>query len=141
MHDDIMKGFQVGADDYLTKPFNMEELLARINAIIKRTSKPKNTSGIYKIGQFTFDSNHQKLVLDGDVQKLTSKENELLRLLVEHKNDILERDKALNKIWHDDSYFNARSMDVYITKIRKYLKKDPNIELMNVHGVGFKLLV
>lgn len=141
MHDDIMKGFQVGADDYLTKPFNMDELLARIQAIIKRTSKPENTSGIYKIGRFTFDSNHQKLVLDNDVQKLTSKENELLRLLVEHKNDILERDKALNEIWHDDSYFNARSMDVYITKIRKYLKKDPDIELMNVHGVGFKLLV
>ncbi|MFO8087732.1 MAG: response regulator transcription factor [Bacteroidales bacterium] len=141
MHDDIMKGFQVGGDDYLTKPFNMEELLARINAVLKRTAKPENPSGIYKIGKFTFDSNHQKLIIGKQEQKLTSKENQLLKLLVEHKNDILERNKALTEIWHDDSYFNARSMDVYITKIRKYLKKDPNIELMNVHGVGFKLLV
>lgn len=140
MHDDIMRGFQVGGDDYLTKPFNMDELMARINAIMKRTAKPKNESGIYKIGKFTFDSNHQKLLIDDHTQKLTSKENELLKLLVEHKNEILERNKALREIWHDDSYFNARSMDVYITKIRKYLKKDPTIELMNVHGTGFKLL-
>ena len=140
MQDDIIKGFDLGGDDYLTKPFNMEELMARINAILKRTAKPENPSGIYNVGKFKFDSNHQKLILGEDEQKLTSKENELLKLLVEHKNDILPRDKALLEIWHDDSYFNARSMDVYITKIRKYLKKDPDIELINVHGTGFKLL-
>ncbi|MFW6019507.1 MAG: response regulator transcription factor [Bacteroidales bacterium] len=140
MQDDIIKGFQLGGDDYLTKPFNMEELMARINAILKRTAKPENPTGIFTIGQFRFDSKHQKLTIDNEEQKLTSKENELLKLLVEHKNEILPRDKALLEIWHDDSYFNARSMDVYITKIRKYLKKDPNIELINVHGTGFKLL-
>ncbi|MFW6226679.1 MAG: response regulator transcription factor [Bacteroidota bacterium] len=140
MHDDIMEGFRVGGDDYLTKPFNMDELLARINAVMKRSGTSKSSSGIYSIGKFTFDSNHQKLVLGDHKQKLTSKETQLLKMLAEHKNDILDRRKALREIWHDDSYFNARSMDVYITRIRKYLKKDPDIELINVHGTGFKLL-
>lgn len=140
MHEDILKGFHLGGDDYLTKPFNMDELMARIQAILKRATPKDNNSGIYKIGNFTFDSTQQKLMIDKDVYKLTSKENQLLKMLVEHKNDLLERNKALKEIWYDDSYFNARSMDVYITKIRKYLKKDPNLELMNVHGTGFKLI-
>jgi DNA-binding response OmpR family regulator len=140
MHDDILKGFQVGGDDYLTKPFNMDELMARVKAVLKRTSSKESHSGIYKIGRFTFDSVQQKLTMEEQVYKLTSKENQLLKLLVENKNDILDRSTALKKIWHDDSYFNARSMDVYITKIRKYLKKDPQLELMNVHGTGFKLI-
>ncbi len=140
MHDDVMEGFRVGGDDYLTKPFNMDELLARINAVMKRSGSRKNSSGIYSIGKFSFDSNHQKLTMDGETQKLTSKESQLLTMLAEHKNDTLDRRKALREIWHDDSYFNARSMDVYITRIRKYLKKDPEIELINVHGTGFKLL-
>lgn len=140
MHEDILKGFQVGADDYLTKPFNMDELMARVNAVLKRTSQKESHSGIYKIGKFTFDSTQQKLMIEDQVHKLTSKESQLLKLLVENKNNILERSKALKEIWHDDSYFNARSMDVYITKIRKYLKKDPQLELMNVHGTGFKLI-
>ncbi|MFO8055270.1 MAG: response regulator transcription factor [Bacteroidales bacterium] len=140
MHDDIIKGFESGADDYLTKPFNMDELLARIKAIMKRSTKPKNMSGIYHIGRFTFDSTRHTLTAGKNVQKLTSKENELLVLLAEHKNQILDREKALREIWRDANYFNARSMDVYITKIRKYLKHDPQIELINIHGSGFKLL-
>jgi DNA-binding response OmpR family regulator len=142
MQEDKIHGFEVGADDYLTKPFSMEELLMRIKAIIRRAEenndKPDNRK--YNFGKYTFDYNRQILIIGKNQQKLTSKEAELLKLLCEHKNDVLDRSVALNKIWYDDSYFNARSMDVYITKLRKYIKDDPSVELINVHGVGFKLV-
>ncbi len=143
MQEDKITGFEVGADDYLTKPFSMEELLMRIKAILRRTqaADKKNSSNIYKFGKYTFDYNRQLLIINKEQHKLTSKEAELLRMLCENINDVLDRSVALNKIWFDDSYFNARSMDVYITKLRKYLKDDPKVELINVHGVGFKLVV
>ncbi len=143
MQEDRIQGFEVGADDYLTKPFSMEELLLRVKAILKRSKNTDNTTGksIFNFGKYTFEYNRQILLIDNKEQKLTSKEAELLKLLCENINKVLDRTVALNKIWFDDSYFNARSMDVYITKLRKYLKGDPNVELINVHGVGFKLVV
>ncbi len=120
----------------------MEELLMRIRAIMRRAeeNKDKPEDRRYTFGKYTFDYNRQMLLLGKKQQKLTSKEAELLKLLCENKNNVLDRSVALNKIWYDDSYFNARSMDVYITKLRKYIKDDPSVELINVHGVGFKLV-
>ena len=143
MHDDIIKGFNLGGDDYITKPFSMEVLLARIEAVLRRSKETSDKTQVsfYQIGKYKFDPLNQMLSSEKSEQKLTSKETELLRLLCEHLNDTLDRTYALNKIWSSDSYFNARSMDVYITKLRKYLKEDSNIELLNVHGVGFKLIV
>ncbi len=143
LKEDAIQGFHVGADDYVTKPFSMEELLMRIKAILKRTSKAdqeKEQQSKFEIGEFIFDSDAQKLTREGDEQKLTSKESALLRLLCLRKNQMLDRSIALKKIWFDDNYFNSRSMDVYITKLRKYLKPDPNLQIMNVHGQGFKLV-
>ena len=144
MQADKLKGFELGADDYLTKPFSMEELLMRMRAIIRRATESKTMQAsrtFYDVGKFTFDYNRQLLKIDEQNQKLTSKESELLKMLCDNINEVLDRSIALKKIWHDDSYFNARSMDVYVTKLRKYLKADPNIELINVHGVGFKLVI
>lgn len=141
MQEDRIEGLQLGADDYLTKPFNMDELLLRIKAILRRTnSSAVAGQTVFKLGSYIFDSTHQLLTRGKDSQKLTSREAELLKLLCENMNSLLDRTIALNRIWNDDSYFNARSMDVYIAKLRKYLKDDPSIELLNVHGVGFKLL-
>jgi len=143
MQEDKQKGFELGADDYLTKPFNMDELLMRMLAIIRRSglkNRDKN-SNIFILGTYTFDYNRQLLSKIDFEQKLTSKEADLLELLCENVNEVVERPYALNKIWHDDSYFNARSMDVYIAKLRKYLKEDKNVELINVHGIGFRLVV
>ncbi len=143
LEEDKLKGFQSGGDDYLTKPFSMDELLARIEAILRRSAKAsdnKTEKGIFNFGHFVFDYNHQNLHLNGVDQKLTSKEAELLKILCEHENQVVDRSFALNRIWQNDSYFNARSMDVYIAKIRKYLKEDPSVELINVHGIGFKLV-
>jgi len=142
--DDKIEGFKSGADDYLTKPFNMEELLFRVKAVLKRASSVPGVNdeeGNFVIGNFTFDATKQLLKHDSEERKLTSKESELLRLLCLNMNKTMDRNFALKTIWHDDSYFNARSMDVYITKLRKYLKADPRIEILNVHGKGFKLLV
>ena len=144
MEEDKLKGFALGGDDYISKPFNMELLLARINAIVRRIHNiydEKKETDQYEIGDFTFEYKHQTLNYKGNIQKLTSKEADLLKLLCEHKNEVLDRRVALNRIWKDDSYFNARSMDVYITKLRKYLKQDERIQIINVHGIGFKLLV
>jgi DNA-binding response OmpR family regulator len=141
LEEDKLKGFQAGADDYLTKPFSMEELLLRIEAILRRSGHTNQGRKLFTFGKYTFDYNLQILKWDDQELRLTSKETELLRLLSENKNEVLDRTYTLNKIWQDDSYFNARSMDVYIAKLRKYLKADEKVELINVHGVGFKLVV
>ena len=141
LKEDILEGFKIGADDYITKPFSMEELVLRIEAILRRVRGKKNKeSSVYRIGQFTFDTQKQLLTIGQKQTKLTTKENELLALLCSHTNEILQRDFALKTIWIDDNYFNARSMDVYITKLRKHLKDDPQIEIINIHGKGYKLI-
>jgi two-component system, OmpR family, response regulator len=140
--EDIIEGFITGADDYITKPFSMEELLYRIEAILRRVEEqvvPKKETQ-YVIGEYSFDTLKQLLRFKDHTIKLTTKESELLELLCSHNNEILERNYALKAIWIDDNYFNARSMDVYITKLRKYLKKDPSVKILNVHGKGYKLL-
>ena len=141
LKEDILEGFKIGADDYITKPFSMEELTFRIEAILRRVRGKKNKeSNIYKIGKFTFDTQKQILSSEGKQTKLTTKESELLGLLCAHANEILQRDFALKTIWIDDNYFNARSMDVYISKLRKHLKEDDSIEIINIHGKGYKLI-
>jgi DNA-binding response OmpR family regulator len=121
----------------------MEELLYRIKAILRRTSTEESKEkdkDIFQVGKYKFDANKQVLTIDGDTKKLTTKESELLKLLCNNKNQMLDRNYALKMIWEDDSYFNARSMDVYITKLRKYLKDDPSVQILNVHGKGYKLI-
>ena len=142
LKEDILEGFRTGADDYITKPFSMEELLYRIQAIFKRTANivTIKKEDQYIIGNYTFDPLKQFLNFGDQFVKLTTKESELLELLCQHGNEILERNFALKSIWIDDNYFNARSMDVYITRLRKYLKKDPAVKILNVHGRGYKLL-
>lgn len=143
MKEDVLEGFEAGADDYMTKPFSMEELIYRIEAILKRTlgSGQQNKQTEFEIGQYHFDANKQLLTLDNNSVKLTTKESELLKLLCNNANNVLERNFALKSIWIDDNYFNARSMDVYITKLRKYLKADPAVEILNIHGKGYKLIM
>lgn len=142
LKEDVIEGFKSGADDYLTKPFSMEELLYRIEAILRRASgkqaDPPATS--YTIGKLTFDVTKQLLTYNDQSRKLTTKESELLELLCRNRNEVLERNFALKSIWIDDNYFNARSMDVYITKLRKYLSRDESVEILNIHGKGYKLL-
>ena len=141
MKEDILEGFKLGGDDYITKPFSMEELTLRIEAILRRVRGKRNKeSTVYKIGRFTFDTQKQILSIGDKQTKLTTKESELLALLCAHANEILQRDFALKTIWIDDNYFNARSMDVYITKLRKHLKADDSIEIINIHGKGYKLI-
>lgn len=143
MKEDVLEGFSVGADDYMTKPFSMEELIYRIEAILRRTQGigQQNKQTEFEIGQFHFDANKQLLTLDNKSVKLTTKESQLLKLLCNNANNVLERNFALKSIWIDDNYFNARSMDVYITKLRKYLKEDPAVEILNIHGKGYKLIM
>lgn len=141
MKEDVLEGFHIGADDYITKPFSMEELVSRISAILRRVrGKKEKEITMYRIGKFTFDTQKQTLVIGDVTKKLTTKESELLSLLCAHMNEMLERNYALKNIWVDDNYFNARSMDVYITKLRKLLKDDPAIEIINIHGKGYKLI-
>lgn len=144
MREDAIEGFHAGADDYITKPFSMEELQLRLQAILRRTKKNTLRSSEekeFKIGKYKFDHSRQVLQLAGKEQKLTTKEADLLKLLCLNSNDVLDRNLALKSVWQDDNYFNSRSMDVYIAKLRKYLKDDPKVEILNIHGRGFKLLV
>lgn len=140
--EDVLQGFRLGADDYLTKPFSMEELLYRIESIMRRIhGKKEKHAAEFKIGEFIFSSQKQNLTIKDKVIKLTTKESELLTLLAINGNNVLERNFALKTIWVDDNYFNARSMDVYITKLRKLLKDDPNVSIINIHGKGYKLII
>lgn len=142
LKDDVIKGYKLGADDYLTKPFDSDVLLAKIKAIIsrnKRNDLPEQES--YELGNFTFDPKLRVLNGFGEDKKLSPKESELLKLLLQYKNDLLPRSQALLKIWKDDNYFTGRSMDVYIAKLRKYLKPDERIEIQNIHSEGFTLVI
>jgi DNA-binding response OmpR family regulator len=142
MKEDVIEGFRIGADDYMTKPFSMEELIFRIEAILRRTvGEADNTQVVFKLGRYTFDARKQTLSDATESTKLTTKESELLRLLCVNANKVLERNYALKTIWVDDNYFNARSMDVYITKLRKHLKDEEGIEIINIHGKGYKLII
>ena len=143
LKEDTIEGFRLGADDYITKPFSMEELMARMNAVLRRVDdkhRENSQQKEFSIGKFSFYAEKRLLKSVGEEdQKLTSKESELLRLLCLNKNKVMDRTVALKAIWNDDSYFNSRSMDVYISKLRKYLKSDSAIEILNVHGQGFRL--
>jgi DNA-binding response OmpR family regulator len=141
LKEDTIQGFRAGADDYMTKPFSMEELLLRIHAVLRRSFKgEKHQKSIYTFGKSTFDFDKQTLIIEDQKIKLTNKESQLLRLLCQNMNEVLDRSAALKMIWRDDSYFNARSMDVYIAKLRKYLKHDDSVSIITIHGEGFKLI-
>ena len=144
MKEDIIQGYKLGADDYISKPFDSELLLLKIKAILKRNQELNNKEEEiheFVIGSYAFNSRLRTLAHNGETHTLSPKENELLHMLCEHKNDLLPRELALKKIWGSDTYFNGRSMDVYIAKLRKYLKDDTNIEIVNIHGNGFRLVV
>jgi two-component system OmpR family response regulator len=142
MKEDIIQGYKLGADDYITKPFDSEVLLLKIKAILKRSEEENkiNDNIEFDLGSYHFNPRLRELKVGTTVHVLSPKENELLKMLAEHKNDLLQRDKALKKIWGSDTYFNGRSMDVYIAKLRKYLKEDSQIEIVNIHGNGFRLV-
>ena len=145
LKEDVLKGFKVGADDYLTKPFDSEVLLAKIKAIMNRNNAktlPTSDDFEFTFGDFSFNSKLRFLIYKNEEPiKLSPKENQLLRLLVIHINDLLPREVALNKIWRDDNYFTSRSMDVYIAKLRKYLSADDKVQILNIHGEGFRLVI
>ena len=145
MKEDVMKGYKVGADDYLNKPFDSEVLLMKIKAIIQRkASENKNEPAKFEfqIGKFNLNSKLRFLTVEGQEPiKLSPKESELLKMMAIYENDLMPRELALTKIWREDNYFTSRSMDVYIAKIRKYLKEDPNVEVLNIHGEGFRLVI
>ncbi len=144
MEEDTLQGFKVGADDYLTKPFSMDVLVARMEAVLRRTHSDKTLPALadeIPLGDFLYYPAKMRLVIQGKEQKFTPKENELMKLLCENLGRPVSRSYALKLIWGDDTYFNARSMDVYMTKLRKLLKEDPRVQLMNLHGEGFRLSV
>jgi DNA-binding response OmpR family regulator len=143
MKDDIIQGYKLGADDYITKPFDSEVLLHKIKAIIKRNEEThrEEVNAEFDLGKYHFNPRLRELIYEGKTQTLSPKENDLLRMLAEYKNDLLPREAALKKIWGSDTYFNGRSMDVYIAKLRKYLKNDEKLEIVNIHGNGFRLVV
>lgn len=140
---DVVKGFEIGCNDYLKKPFSMEELLVRMNALLNRFSPLKKDSikERFEIGKFSFNNQNQELIYGANITKLSFRESVLLKLLAENKNDVLNRKTALEILWGEDNFFNARSMDVFITKLRKHLKEDENIEIVNVRGIGYKLII
>ncbi|MDP2088113.1 MAG: response regulator transcription factor [Flavobacteriaceae bacterium] len=147
MKEDVLRGYQAGADDYLTKPFDSEVLLYKIKAILQRKEVEKSAIDIdaeqfeFIIGKFHFNSKLRFLNIENQSSiKLSPKESKLLKLLILYKNDLMPRELALSKIWRDDNYFTSRSMDVYIAKLRKYLREDPNVEILNIHGEGFRLI-
>lgn len=142
MKEDIIQGYKLGADDYITKPFDSEVLLMKIKAILKRNEEQnrENENAEYDLGKYHFNPRLRELEHGGTKVTLSPKENDLLKMLCEYKNDLLPREQALKKIWGSDTYFNGRSMDVYIAKLRKYLKDDPSIEIVNIHGNGFRLV-
>jgi DNA-binding response OmpR family regulator len=142
MKDDIIQGYKLGADDYITKPFDIEVLLLKIKAIMKRNDElnKEQENREFDLGQYHFNPRLRELRIQDKTQTLSPKENELLKMLAEHLNDLLPRQQALKKIWGSDTYFNGRSMDVYIAKLRKYLKEDTSIEIVNIHGEGFRLV-
>ncbi|MDO5509248.1 MAG: response regulator transcription factor [Weeksellaceae bacterium] len=143
MREDVLHGYKIGADDYITKPFDSEVLLYKIRAIVQRNTvmDEKFLNDDFQIGNFTFNAKLRQLNIQGNEYKLSPKENELLRMLCVYKNDLMPREIALNRIWNEDNYFTSRSMDVYIAKLRKYLKDDPDVEIANIHGEGFRLVV
>ena len=143
MKEDIIQGYKLGADDYITKPFDSEVLLLKIKAMLKRGEEENkiNDNIEFDLGGYHFNPRLRELKIGATVHILSPKENELLKMLAEHKNDLLPRERALKKIWGSDTYFNGRSMDVYIAKLRKYLKEDEKIEIVNIHGNGFRLVV
>jgi len=143
LKEDILQGYRLGADDYITKPFDSDVLMHKIKAIIKRNEEDhKVTDNLeFELGAYHFNPKLRELKIGDNNQVLSPKENELLKMLAEHKNDLLTRERALKKIWGSDTYFNGRSMDVYIAKLRKYLKEDSTIEIVNIHGNGFRLVV
>jgi len=143
LKEDRIEGLRIGADDYITKPFSMEELLLRIRAVLKRTAPATqrlDAPDEYAIGSYAFYVPTRTLVRKGKSRRLTAREAELLRLLCLHRNAILDRTEALRELWGDDSYFNSRSMDVFMSKLRRYLKDDPSVEILNEHGRGFRLI-
>ncbi len=142
MKDDIIQGYKLGADDYITKPFDSEVLMHKIKAILKRNEEmhKEEVNAEFDFGKYHFNPRLRELIVNGKTQTLSPKENELLKMLCEYKNDLLPRDIALKKIWGSDTYFNGRSMDVYIAKLRKYLKEDEKLEIVNIHGNGFRLV-
>lgn len=147
IHDDRIKGFEHGCDDYITKPFNTQELYMRINAILRRSQQHasgangNSKTGVYNIGRYLFDYTTMSLEIDGNIEKLSAKECELIYMLASHMNTLVNREVILRKVWGNDDYFSAKSMDVYVSKIRKRLKDDPSIEILNAYGIGFKMIV
>ena len=142
LQQDMIEGLNIGADDYITKPFDMNVLEARLQAVLRRTQlDTEKEETVFQLGSITFDSNRQTLIINGKEKKLTTRETEVLLMLIQNKNSILDRGYALKKIWGDDSFYNARSMDVYITKLRRYFKDDPSVQIVNIHGIGFKLVI
>ncbi|MEM7040539.1 MAG: response regulator transcription factor [Bacteroidota bacterium] len=140
--DDVVKGFETGGNDYLKKPFSMEELIVRIQALLRTSSvQAESADGICEIGEYSFDPTRQLLKIGDDERQLTHRESEILHRLFQNKNRLMERKPVLLELWGDDSFFNGRSMDVFITKLRKYLKKDPNVQIVNVRGKGYKLVI
>jgi DNA-binding response OmpR family regulator len=137
--EDKIKGFKAGADDYITKPFSMDELLLRIEALLKRSGGLFKAKDVHELGKYKFNVNNYLLEWDDQTKKLTKKEAEILKILTEQKGKVVERELILNMVWGDDNYFNGRSLDVFITKLRKYLKEDESIAIKNIHGVGFSL--